>query len=135
MASICCSPPDRVWAIWDSRSFRTGKYPYTRSHVFLAGGVVLHGKCTDLQVFPDRQFTENLPSFGSLGDAALGDGFGTQSGDIFAFEANASGQGRNQTGYFLQQRGFSPAVCSQDCHDASPRHFKADGLQGLNRSV
>ena len=33
MASICCSPPDSVPAVWFMRSFRRGKRSYTISSV------------------------------------------------------------------------------------------------------
>ena len=66
IASICCSPPERVPPSWVRRSFRRGKLLNDSLHVALDLGLVLAGVGAHLQVLLDGQRREDLSPFGHV---------------------------------------------------------------------
>ena len=88
MASICCSPPERVPETWASRSREARE---ELEHAGAGGGPVSPGHQADLEVLRHRQLGEEAAALRHPGDALARHPVGGQAVEAGAVEADLAG--------------------------------------------
>ena len=119
IASICCSPPDSVPAIWRRRSASTGNSVKMRSRLRAQSARPRTRVGAHFEVFEDRQRGENLPPLRHMRDAemgALGGGTASRSRPSNRILPPA---GVDRAGDRLEQRRLAGAVRADDRDELS----------------
>ena len=110
IASICCSPPDSVPAIWPLRSARRRHPVQDPFEIGLPVASSRRGARADLEVLQHRQRREDLPALGHMGDAEVRTKRRANLADVDPFEADRSAGGLQDAGDRLEQRRLARAV-------------------------
>ena len=134
MASICCSPPDRVPPRWPDALFKNWEHLEDACRVLIKiAGIGDRG--THLQIFQNRHPREYAPSLRRLGNAQTDNLVGGHLGNVFAVKGDMAGArpGRAADGH--HQRGFSRAIGADESDDFALLHIKVDALERLDFSV
>ncbi len=93
MASICCSPPERVPAACFLRSPRMGEEVVGALHVLLDACRVLAEEGAELEVLGDGQAGEDPAAFGGVGEAHGDDLVGGDAVQWLAVEHDLAAEG------------------------------------------
>lgn len=121
MASICCSPPDRVPACWKVRSFRRGKDGF---QILLDTVLVIAEKGSQFQIFHDGERSENSPSLRYLGYARLYDRLGFHLVKGFPVIEDGPFLGMEKSGYGTKGSRLACTVGADEGDDLSFFHFQ-----------
>jgi hypothetical protein len=125
MASICCSPPDKVPAAWPLRSRRRGKVSKTRSRLL--------DRLSELEILPHRHIREDLAAFRHLDEARPYDVRRGCPSEELSVEADLAIVRAQDTGQNLVQRRLAHSVGTQHRDDLAsadgqikaPQHLRA----------
>ena len=127
MASICCSPPERVPAICLMRSFSRGEEGVDLLQVLL-DGVPLLGEGAHLQVLLDGHLEEDPPPFGDQGQAPLHHLVAGDLGQALPHEIDGAGLAPQQAGDGVQGGGLPRAVGADEGDHLPLIYLKGDPL-------
>ena len=126
IASICCSPPERLPARWARRSFSTGK---SVVHALDALREMLARRRQErahLEVVGHGEAREEAPALGHVGDAVRDDLVRGPPRERRALEGERAGPRRDHAGDHAQQRGLPGPVGADDGHRLARVHAQRD---------
>ena len=119
MASICCSPPERVPAVCVRGHRRR-----------IAARVGAHR-----EVFLDRELREDAAPLGDEGEPAPGDLVGLQPRDVVAVIAHGARGGPYEARDGAKRRGLARAVGADEAHELALLDLEVDALHGADAAV
>ena len=134
IASICCSPPESVPALWRCRSARRGKMPNTRSR-FCARSRARAAVAAEIEVLGDRHVGEDAAAFRHMDQAARHDRGRARALDRLACEADRAAPRPQHAGDRAVERGFAGAVRAEHRDDLALVHREVDAAQDFGRAV
>jgi hypothetical protein len=133
-ASICCSPPERLPAIWSSARAGSGRARATSRWPPRRRSGSLRNSQPASRRFSATVSVGNTPLPPGTSDDAQGGGVGASSvGDVLAVEDDGAPLGVDQAGDGLEQGGLAGAVGAEQGHDLAAGARR--GVRRLRRGV
>ena len=134
MASICCSPPERVPPRWLRAFFQDGEQRKGARQIGVEElGIADSG--AHLQVFLHGHARENAAPLRRLRNAEANNLMDRHVGDVMAIEGDGSGAGARCAANGHHQGRFSGAIRTDEGGDLALLHIEVDAPQGLNFAV
>ena len=136
-ASICCSPPERLPAIWLDRSLRIGKSVSTSCLAASTRSRSLRmSQDGQAQVLGHGEGGEHALAAGHQRDAAVGGDVGRR-GSVTSSPLNShrAGLRPHEAADALEERRLAGAVGAEQGDDLAGRHVEVDVEQDLHRAV
>lgn len=124
MASICCSPPDKVPGLLEGPFLQTGERLKDGFQIIPDTVLVVAEKGAQFQIFHDGERCEDAPPLRYLGDARLYDRLGFHLVKGFPVIEDGPFLGMEKPGYGTEGSRLACAVGADEGDDLPFLHFQ-----------